>query len=155
MFSKLKNSQSGIAHLGLILVIAAVISVVGFVGYNVWQKNSSSAATSASACKKAGGVYYKDKGIKGHGPCWKTKGAYIVNYGKGKKGDGIDQVSSGQSQRMNYPDVVIVVSGKWQICKDATAARDDCSKSLGKGAHNPCDNGKVFCKLPNVYIKKV
>lgn len=151
---RLKSSESGIAHLALLIVIIAAVSAVGFVGYSVWQKNYSSAATARSSCTKAGGVYYYDKNIKGHGPCWKTSGAYLVNYGKGKTGDGIDQVKSGQSERMNYPDVVIVVSGSWKICKDAAYATDECSKTLKRGVHNPCDGGKYFCQYNSVYIKR-
>lgn len=43
--SQLRRNQAGIAHLGLIAVVVAAISIIGFVGYNIYQKNSSSAAT--------------------------------------------------------------------------------------------------------------
>lgn len=58
---QLKNSESGIAHLALMLVIVAGVGVVGFVGYNIWQKNSSSAASSGIVVSKCSSKGFSSK----------------------------------------------------------------------------------------------
>lgn len=43
--SHILKQESGIAHLGLLLILVLVVSVSGFVGYNIYQNNSSRAET--------------------------------------------------------------------------------------------------------------
>ena len=58
---KLKASESGIAHLLLLLVVVGSLSAVGFIGYNVYKGNSSSASSSNSTIRSCSYSYEKNK----------------------------------------------------------------------------------------------
>ncbi len=78
----LKKSESGIAHLALLLVIVGALSAVGFVGYNLYQKNSSNASgvVNASMCGK-GYKYLTSTKISKYGS------SYIYVKGQGLSSD--------------------------------------------------------------------
>lgn len=119
-----KLNTKGFAH--WIMPLIAVIAI-GAIGSYVYLRSSHAATITKTACVKSGGVWLdlQSQGVS-HGPCWSTKGAYLVNYGAGKVGDGVDQLSSGQSEKMNYPNYIIVVSGNWQVCgKTSCSNRSD------------------------------
>ncbi|MCX6729809.1 MAG: hypothetical protein NTV95_04205 [Candidatus Saccharibacteria bacterium] len=65
---KIKNDQSGIAHVAMLVLVVVVIGVVGFVGWKVWDMSSNKANTSISSpTAKAAEVDYftiKEWGVR-------------------------------------------------------------------------------------------
>lgn len=69
---KIRNPQTGFAHVGLVLLIVLVLGVVGGGGYYVWQRNhekTQSADTSQSGKKSAEITNYEE--------CIKSEGSRI------------------------------------------------------------------------------
>lgn len=123
-----KLNTKGFAHW---VVPALVLVIVGGIGAYVLFRSSHAATITQSQCTAGGGVW-KDLSAYGvpHGPCWNNPGAYLINWGTGKVGDGIDHVplapamnaetGTNKSEPFNYPNFLIVVGpeskSRWQLC---------------------------------------
>lgn len=157
---KIKSSRRASVSVVLVLVLA-------FSGIGYYLTNRSSAATpynTRDKCESALGVW-KDLTGNGvdHAPCWISSNAYIVNYGSGKVGDGIDALNYGSSEHMKDPNYMIVVSGSWRVCDDVIGPDNICSRIKTKGAYNLCDIMKEaidgydvkFCTKNDVFIQRM
>jgi hypothetical protein len=125
-----KLNSVGFAHQLLIMALV-VVGVIGGIGSYIYLHKSSAATVTKTSCVKGGGVW-KDLSSYGvpHGPCWDNPGAYLINWGAGKVGDGIDHVplkpalnaetGTNQSEKFNYPNFLIAVgpqsTSRWQLC---------------------------------------
>jgi hypothetical protein len=192
-FKKIKLNSKGFGHVELLVVLVGILTI-GAIGSYVYLRSSHAATITQTQCKNQGGVWLDltSKGIN-HGPCWSTPGAYLVNYGTGKVGDGIDQVpltgnnpetGNDKSQKFDYPNYIIVVSGKWTLCGDNSCSSTSTPFTHTKssayrtstggsayvygGAYNLCSHsywwyGKDYptktysqqCSDPNIYIDRI
>lgn len=143
-----KLNGKGFAHW---IIPALVVAVIGGIGtYLVVGSHAATCGpnstvnacegpvSNATICKKAGGVWLDIHTKVDHGPCWNDDGAYLVNVGAGKVGDGIDHVPptgnnpsthNAQSEKFNMPDYVIIVSGKWQLCGTSSDHKMTCTSA--------------------------
>jgi hypothetical protein len=139
-----KYNANGFAHQALLLALV-VVGVIGGIGSYIYLRSSSAATVTKSSCVSSGGVWVdlRSHGVD-HGPCWSTPGAYLVIWGAGKIGDGIDHVpltgnnaetGTSLSEKFNYPNFLIVVSGKWQAC-GTPSGRTTCTPLSGPFKHD-------------------
>lgn len=140
-----KLNANGFAHQMLVLALI-VIAVIGGIGSYIYLRSSSAATITQSQCVNTYKGVWKDLRGYGvdHGPCWSNPGAYLINWGNGKVGDGIDHVpltgnnaetGTSLSEKFNYPNFLIVVSGKWQVCGTASTGKTICTQSSSPFTH--------------------
>lgn len=148
-----KLNAKGFAHW---VIPALALVIIGGIGAVVMLRSSHAATITATQCKNNGGVWLDltNNGIN-HGPCWSTPGAYLVNYGAGKVGDGIDHVpltgnnpetGTANSQVFNYPNYIIVVSGNWAACgpNACTSSSDPYTHKRSTPYWNPYGGGESY-----------
>lgn len=143
---KLKLNSKGFGHVELLVFLVGILSI-GAIGSYVYLHRSHAATITKWQCTNTYKGVWLDLQSQGvdHGPCWSTPGAYLVNWGTGKVGDGIDQVplSVGKSETFDYPNYIIVVSGKWVACNDksCTSTSDPFTHAQSPTHYNKV-NGK-------------
>lgn len=148
------------------LMAAAVLASASLVAAAPAAQAGPTSDQSKTQCLKERGIWFPLDGYE-PSPCWQAAGAFLVNIGKGKSGDGIDHLRSDQSERMKYPNYIVVTKDTWKVCDDIEFGFDLCThEPLGPGKYDLCSlmgarvkgdtkSTKVkFCSMNDVYIQR-